>query len=162
MNYDKRIIRNSGTLIFLSESYLLSWQNKFILLADYKLSWQDHKKQNRRANRGPWGAPIPRVLPFSLPLPPFSPSSPSNPHLPKPSTPNKLFFLLLSLIFPQSLENTGFQRVFSFFQKRKSQPLKDWKKERKGERRWRGFGGCVVRGGGGVSASFLGFFLGNF
>ena len=66
---------------------------------------------------------------------------------------------LLSLIFPNPLKTLDFRGFLTFFLEGKL-AIKGWKKERKRERRWRGFGGDFGVGEGGFSSSFLEFFLG--
>ena len=115
------------------KKYTMSWQNKFILLADYNLSWQCYKKQNKRANRGPWGTPIPRILLLPPPPSPIFPILPPN-HISQSHPPQQT---LLPSSFPnsfQSLENTGFQRISSFYWIGKTSPERLGKREKRREK----------------------------
>ena len=110
----------------------MSWQNKFILLADYNLSWQDHKNRIKEQTEDLEGHQSPGSSPFSLPLPPFSPFSLKNPSH-KASHTNKLFFLLLSLILSNPLKTLGFRGVLPFFWRGKPVPEGLGKRERRRE-----------------------------
>ena len=138
----------------------MSWQNKFILLADYNLSWQDHKNRIKEQTEDLEGHQSPGSSPFSLPLPPFSPFSLKNPSH-KASHPNKLFFLLLSLILSNPLKTLGFRGVLPFFWRGKPAPEGLEKREKRREKMERILRVCG-EGRGGVSAFFLVFFLGKF